>query len=96
MSIANKLMIAVGMSTIIALICILSPQLTSKGLHAVRTQLSSYEKLQDEISVTQDLQLQVADVIQQTANGAQEAASAASLLDTHAEELHTMVTRFQL
>ncbi|OGU17421.1 MAG: hypothetical protein A2076_04580 [Geobacteraceae bacterium GWC2_53_11] len=64
MSIAKKLMIAVGMSSVIALICILSPQLTSRGLYDVRSQLSSYENLQNEIYLTQDLQLQVANVWQ--------------------------------
>ncbi len=64
MSIAKKMMIALIMTSVIALICILSPLLTSNGLHGVSTALAKYEMLQDEISLTQELQLQVANVWQ--------------------------------
>jgi methyl-accepting chemotaxis protein len=64
MSIAKKMMIALGMTAVIALICILSPLLTSKGLNDVRSQLAKYEILQEDISLTQELQLQVSNVWQ--------------------------------
>lgn len=64
MSIAKKMMIAVGLTAVMALICIAIPLLTSRGLESVGSQLSKYEALQDEISLTQDLQLQVANVWQ--------------------------------
>lgn len=64
MSIARKMMAALGMTTAIVLLCILIPLLTSKGLNRVTAALVRYEALQDQISLTQDLQLQVANVWQ--------------------------------
>jgi methyl-accepting chemotaxis protein len=64
MSITKKMMIAVGLTAVIAIICVLSPLLTSRGLYTVGDQLLAYEKLQNEISLAQELQLQVANVWQ--------------------------------
>src|ERR1035437_387908 len=64
MSIAKKLMVALGMTSVIVLICILIPLITSRGLNGVTSQLVRYEALQDEASLTQELQLQVANVWQ--------------------------------
>lgn len=64
MSIAKKMMIALGMTGAIVLICIMIPLKTSKGLTSVTAQLAGYEALQEEISLTLDLQLQVANVWQ--------------------------------
>lgn len=64
MNIAKKMMIALGMTSVIVLICILIPLITSKGLNGVTAQLAEYEALQEEISLAQELQLQVANVWQ--------------------------------
>ncbi len=64
MNIAKKMMIALGMICVVALICLLSPLLASRGVKEVSRQLAKYELLQDEISLIQDLQLQVANVWQ--------------------------------
>ena len=64
MSIAKKMMIALAMTSTIVLICIIIPLKTSSVLNAVTIRLAGYEVLQDEISLTQDLQLQVANVWQ--------------------------------
>jgi methyl-accepting chemotaxis protein len=64
MTIANKLLLAVAMTSVIALICILGPPITAYGLKGTSTKVTTYEILQEEISLTQDLQLQVANVWQ--------------------------------
>src|SRR6185369_1761760 len=64
MSIAKKLLVAVVMAGSIVLICILIPLITVKGLAGVRSQLVNYESLQEEVSLSQELQLQVANVWQ--------------------------------
>jgi len=63
-SIAKKLLIAVGMAGSIVLICILIPLITVKGLNGVRAQLVNYETHQEEVSLSQELQLQAANVWQ--------------------------------
>jgi len=64
MSIAKKMMTALGMTTVVVLICILMPLLTSHGLHKIHARLSGYEEAQHEVVLAQELQLQVANVWQ--------------------------------
>jgi methyl-accepting chemotaxis protein len=64
MSIANKMMATLGLIVAVVLICILIPLLASQGLNTVTAQLAIHESLQDEVSLSQDLQLQVANVWQ--------------------------------
>ena len=64
MSIAKKMMAALVMTSVIAIICILIPMMTSSGLKKIDTRLSQHEGLQDQIVLSQDLQLQIANVWQ--------------------------------
>ncbi|GFO66931.1 methyl-accepting chemotaxis protein [Geomonas limicola] len=64
MSIARKLLTALGMTAVIVLICVLIPLTTSSKLDSVRSQLASNQQLLDEVGLAQELQLQVANVWQ--------------------------------
>ncbi len=64
MNISKKLMLALGMTSAIVLICVLIPLITTFGLNRVQVKLTNYESIQKEIGLTQDLQLQVANVWQ--------------------------------
>lgn len=67
MSIAQKLMIAVGLTAIISVICILLPVTAVKEMNGVRARLNSFEALQEEVALNQELQLQVANAGQAVA-----------------------------
>jgi methyl-accepting chemotaxis protein len=64
MSIANKLLIALGMAGAIVVICVVIPLVTSSRLNQVRGGLGSYQGQLDEVGLAQELQLQVANVWQ--------------------------------
>jgi len=64
MSIASKLMLAVCLTSIVVLLCILGPLLTMRGLNNATVSLASYAQLQEETAMAQELQLQVANVWQ--------------------------------
>ena len=64
MSIARKMMIALAMTSVIVLICVLIPLMTSKGLNGVAVQLVKDQSLDYESDLSQGLQLQVANVWQ--------------------------------
>ncbi|WP_224984809.1 methyl-accepting chemotaxis protein [Geomonas agri] len=64
MSIAKKMLLALGMTTVIVLICIMIPLLTSHRLDDVRNQLSDYSGLSEEATMAQELQLQIANLWQ--------------------------------
>jgi methyl-accepting chemotaxis protein len=64
MSIGRKVMIALCMTSAIVVICIMIPLLTSQELKILRGQFASYEKIQSEAVLAQELQLQVANVWQ--------------------------------
>ena len=64
MTIANKMMASLGLIVAVVLICMLIPMLSSRELTTVSRQLALHEALQDEVSLSQDLQLQVANVWQ--------------------------------
>jgi methyl-accepting chemotaxis protein len=64
MTIAKKVMIALCMTSLMVLICILIPVITSNGLGNVRDEVSQFESLQGEVGLSQDLQLQIANVWQ--------------------------------
>lgn len=64
MKIANKLLLAVGLTCSIVMICILIPLATVSELSGVGRQLGGYEALQEEVALSLELQLQVANVWQ--------------------------------
>jgi methyl-accepting chemotaxis protein len=64
MSITKKVMTALVLTSVVVLICIMIPLITSHGLNKVRSQLIEYEGQQDEVVLSQDLQLQIANVWQ--------------------------------
>lgn len=64
MSIAKKLLIALGMTGALVLLCILIPLFSVNGLNGMQVKLSNYKATQAEVALTQSLQLEVANVWQ--------------------------------
>lgn len=64
MTISKKMMIALGLTCLVAMFCVMGPIVTTSGLSSIQLELDLNGTQQEEIFLTQELQLQVANVWQ--------------------------------